>query len=242
MRIKLFENFDNQLDELVSNIKDCFSDMLDDETLELIKQDECIILCFKFETNYKTTSFDDFFKSKSFELKTINEINQCLERLKKVNTDDFDVDFETNIGDFDYEIYLTIEPGSPNQGEFYKKTKNGIKLDFDKLKKILKLPRTTEIGLSTSGSSYRISFNFTKTEELENYQDKLIEDFMSLKIDGDKINGDVEWSWSTSSGAEMKPYKVFKNYQYSYFGRSGKGEATKNSIEFGLNKDLEFTW
>ena len=79
MRLKLFENFDkSELDELFLNAKDCFSDFVDltdDENVyDIIKDEEGIILFFKLETNYRTNSFDTFFKFKSSEFKIINDI------------------------------------------------------------------------------------------------------------------------------------------------------------------------
>lgn len=239
MRIKLFENFKE--DEFVKVIKDCFSDLIDEEIVEIDVDDDEVIVWMSIKTNFKTININDFFKYKEEEINILKGVKLALERMTTIYDIDYDVDCEFYLGEADYQLILRLTPGVPKEGEFYKENKHGIKINYSKLQEILKIPRDVEINLSV-GSSQHLNFKFKNESELDKYKDKLIEDFMKLKINDEPLSGNVEWSWSTFSGAELAPYKVYKNYKRSYYGSKGIGEETINSVEFGLNNKLEFTW
>jgi hypothetical protein len=239
MRIKLFENFKES--EFFHSIKDCFSDLIDDSKVEIEVDEDEVIVWMSIKTNFRTTNINDFLQCKEEEFSIIRDVKLALKRIVEVFHIDYDIDCEFDVGEDDYQLVLRLTPGLPKEGEFYKETKLGIKFNYSKLKEILKLPRDVEISLS-SGSGYRLNFRFRDKNELERYKDKLIEDFMKLKIDGESLSGNVEWSWSTATGAEIAPYKVYKNYKRQYVGTRGRGEETINSVEFGLNNKLEFNW
>lgn len=240
-RINKFKIFEN-ISDFSNIIKDCFNDLIDDEIIDIDTNDDGeIVIWLSIKTNFGTTNINDFFKSKEEEMNILNSIKLSLERMSKIYDVDCDVDCEFNIGEGDYQLTLILSPGVPKEGEFYKETKHGIKINYSKLQEILKLPRNVDISLSL-GSGYRLNFRFINETELEKYKDKLIEGFMKLKINNKPLSGNVEWSRSTHTGAEISPYKVRKNYKSRYRGPRGEGEETINSVEFGITDKLEFTW
>lgn len=241
-RINNFKIFEN-ISDFNNIIKDCFSDLIDEEIIDIDTDDDEgeIVIWLSIKTNFGTTNINDFFKSKEEEMNILKSIKLSLERMGTIYDVDYDVDCEFDIGEGDYQLRLILSPGVPKEGEFYKETKHGIKINYSKLQEILKLPRNVDISLSL-GSGYRLNFRFINEIELEKYKDKLIEDFMKLKIDNKPLSGNVEWSRSTHTGAEISPYKVRKNYKSRYRGPRGEGEETINSVEFGITDKLEFTW
>lgn len=239
-RIRLFENFKES--EFFQSIKDCFSHLIDDDKAEIEVDEDEVIVWMSIKTNFRTTNINDFFKYKDEEFLIISDVKLALKRIVEIFHIDYDIDCDFDVGEGDYQIILRITPGTPKEGDFYKETKHGIKINYSKLQEILKLPRDVEISLSSSGRTNNLNFRFRNEGELERYKDKLIEDFMKLKINNEPLSGNVEWSWSTHTGAEMAHYKVYKNYKRGYYGSKGEGQETINSVEFGLNNKLEFTW
>jgi len=237
--IRLFENFNEE--EFINSIKDCFSDLLDDDIVEIDIDEDEVVVWMSIKTNFRTTNINDFFNSKEIEMNILKGVKLALERITSIYDIDYDVDCEFDVGDNDYQLILRLNPGDPKEGEFYKETKHGVKINYSKLQEILNLPSNVDISLSSS-SGYHLNFRFRSESELEKYKDKLIEDFMKLKIDNKPLAGNTKWSWSTSTGAEIAPYKIYKNYKRNYVGSRGRGEETVNSVEFGLNNKLQFTW
>lgn len=228
---KIFEN----ISDFNNTIKDYFSDLIDDSLVEIEFDEEEVIIWASIKTNFRTTNINDFLKSKEKEMNILKGIKLSLERISSIY--DVDVDCEFDMNESDYQIVLRLTPGIPKEGEFYKETKHGIKINYSKLEEILKL-KNVMIFLSSTGSSKRLNFEFKSDIELEKYKDRLIEDFMKLKIGNRFLYADIMWS-SSGLRDDISPYKIFKNYKVNY--RRG-GEKTKNSIEFGLNSEIEFTW
>lgn len=237
-RIRLFESFDEK--EFQDIIKDCFSNLLDEGKVEFdVSPDNEISIYAKIETKFPPV-IDDFFEAKSEEMKLLSEIKDSIERIDKVYGVEYDVDCDFAKGEFDYEIFLFFQPGSPKIGEFYKESKGIIKLDYSKLKTILKLPSTIDIHISMGSHTY-LNFRFENESDLDEYKDDLIENVQKLKINGIPIVEDVVWSYGFN-GDEISKYKIFRNYKQQYTDRRGRGEKTINSVEFGLTKKLEFGW
>lgn len=237
MRLKLFENFNE--DDLETAIRECFGDMIDDEKIEIEVTEEEIMVWLDIETNYETTSIQDFLSTKEKEMSLLKEIKISLDRIPKNFDVEFDVDCEFDVSRDKYQLLLRFTPGKSKEGSFYKITRYGIKFDYNKLKEILKLPKQVDISLWSGG---RLSFKFKNEEELNSYKNKLIEDFKKLRIEEKPLIGEISWSYSTRTGDEMAPYKIYTNYKQTYHSGSGQRTETINSVDFGLNSELEYTW
>ena len=240
MRLKLFETFENDK-ELLRHVKEYFGDMIDEDECDLDVDEDEIYLYFEIETNYQNPSFEDFFNYKKKEFEKISLIHVTIERLHKSYDGDFDVNLESEVDTNSFTIILRITPGTAKEGEFYKITKHGVKFNNGKLISILKLPKSTEVSLSY-GTNHHLSFQFNDEQDLERYKDRLIEDFLKLKIDGKPLCADSKFGWSSSTGDEMLKYKIHKNYKRDYHGRRGAGSETINSVEFGLNSEFDYSW
>lgn len=238
MKIKLFESFDNQ--EFFNAIKDCFSHLIDEEKMSIEKEEDEVFLWVTIPLNY-SSSINDFFATKEKEMQLLSEIKSALDSISKIHDIDYDVDCDFSANSKEYDLTLRFTPGTAKEGEFYKDTKHGIKIDYIKLEKILDLPKSVDISMNF-GTRHRLSFQLKNEEELEKYKDKLIKDFANLKIYGVTLMDNITWSYGGFNGDEIAPYKVYKNYKQSFSGRSGTGSRVINTIDFGLTDGFEYTW
>lgn len=244
MRIKLFENFKES--ELAHSVRVSFQDLIEDDILDMTLDEEsqCIYLCTSFESEMRTTSFDDFYSSKKKEMNTLELLGKCINRLREFHEKEIIVDFEVeSFNDAETEIAFTIREGVAKKGDFWKFDAHGmIKLNYSKLKSMLDIPKDVDITHSSSGKHDYISFRFRNKEEVERYKDNLISKFTSLMIEDKPVVADVSWSYSSSTGEEMAKYKVKIDNQRSYRGTYGQGKETINSVDFGLNSEFEWNW
>jgi hypothetical protein len=237
---RVFES-SGDYNELLRDVKECFNDMSDDDQIDDLVQDGSdILLMFTFDTNYQSSTFEDFFSYKQMEFEKLELVKKTLDRLRKVHNGDFDVNLEVSVGANDYNISLRITPGVGKEGEFYKITTDGVKINQGKLISMFKLPKTTEISLTLPNA--HLSFKFVNSTELERYKDKLIEEFLELKIEDKPLCTISKFAWSSSSGDEMLKYKIWKDYKRTYGSQMGSGQYTLNSVEFGLNDEFDYTW
>lgn len=251
MKIKLFESFEDS--KLVFSVKACFQDLIEDNILDIEYEEyegvESVYLMGTINTALKSNNFNTFYKSIKEEFDLLTTIKKCISKLEQFHEKDLQVDFEVNsFSDADVEFSFTIIEGKTDKGDFWRVNPYGeIKLDESELIKILGLPKSVDIGMSTTGSDWFIKFRFLNETDLDKYKDDLIKKALELKINNKPMIGDAKWTWSSSTGDEIAKYKVFKNKTESYYSRGAGGGRKKsteiiNSVDFGLNKDLKFSW
>lgn len=251
MRIKLFENFDTS--ELFQSVKDCFQDLIDDDVVEFVDNTELteefkssiVIYCNLPKDTIDSSSFDDFFNQKKSHFNTLSEVKSCLETLKQHHHDIIDINFEySEYEDGSLQIVLYITEGSPEVGDFWKISKDGLlRLDYEKLKNHLKLPENCRISMSSTGSNKILSIYFKTEEELESHKEKLIKDILDFKINGKEITAPMEWVYPASKPDDKGRYKIYKNYnRHSSTGYYDNRKDIVHYISFSLNPEFNISW
>lgn len=245
MKLKLFETFSSN-DAFIQSVKDCFQDLIDDG-LSYILSDESdfpdfdiVINCDLPPNDIETTSIDKFFNQNKMFSDSLQQVSNCLERLKQESPDEFDLEFEFGEND-DKTCYLILlfKQGASKRGEFYKTTADGsILIDKDDLRKVLGIPQSSEISRSSGSSGKRISIYFRTEEELDEYKDSVINKMCELKVGDDLLLSEIDWEgWKNKK--DLSKYKIFKNQSRS---RGDYYSAKIHYIEFGLNPDIKFTY
>lgn len=248
MKIKLFENFEKN--ELLQSVTECFQDLIDDEIVEIandlddsFKQSvvlSCSVPNFKTESN----SFDDFFSLKKKHFEVISEIMSSLERVRKHHNDTVDINFEYYDNEDYLQIDLYINEGDPEVGDFWKISKDGlIRIDYDKLKKHLKLPNNCQISMSSTGSNKILSIYFKTEEDLELFKDKIIKFLSEVKIQDKNIIEKRDWVYPASKPEDKGEYKIYKNYnRHRSTGYYDNKKDIVHYISFSLNSKLNIFW
>lgn len=229
MKIKLFENFEE--DEFIKCVKNCFSELIDDELACIDTDDGSVLVWIDIKTDYESGDINKFFQSKEEEMSILRDIKGALERIKSVYDIDYDVDHEFDIKDDEYQILLILDPGIPKEGDFYKEKKYGIKIDYTKLRETLNLPNNLKISTWT-GRDTEIEFIFPNSDELDKYKDKLIKDLLNLKV------GEIYLVINKTPKKNEPPYKIFKNYERTIYRDGIRGVETINGIRFVVNDQI----
>ena len=249
MRIKLFENFENN--ELLNSVKDCFQELIDEDIAEIADSEQfteefkssIIISCTIPSGKSSSTSFDSFYSQKKKHFDLLTEVKSCVDRLKQVHSNDVDVNFEYySDSNGDLQIDFFISEGTGKSGDFWKISNDGlVRLDYDKLRVVLNLPNV-KFSKSFSGyGSYSLSVYFKDKEELDEYSKKLIDDMLNLEVDGKKLVADHKWSYNTSTGDEISKYKIYREYnRHRSTGYYDSRKDIVNYIDFGLNPELKY--
>jgi hypothetical protein len=251
MIIQLFENFDKS--ELFHNVKDCFQDLIDSEVAEFVDNEDLIedfkssiiVCCIIPKDKTDSTSFDEFFNQKKKHFNILSEIKSCLETLKQHHDDVIDINFDySEDEDGELQINFYITEGTPEVGDFWKISNDGLlRLDYEKLKKYLKIPDSCQVSMSSTGSNKILSIYFKTEEELESHKEKLIKDILDFKIKGKEITAPTEWAYPASKPEDKGRYKIYKNYnRHRSTGYYDNRKDIVHYIQFSLNPEFNISW
>jgi hypothetical protein len=152
--LKLYKIFENNEDDLIQIIKDCFAEFIDDNMADVYYDDYENVI--KLELTIETpptgrVDLDSLSKSYQLTHDVIEDVKVALIRLKEEYPGlSEDVQFSTN--DEYHCISISFHKESAKIGEFYRKRGDRIEIEKDKLKSILKLDKDVKISIWSSGT------------------------------------------------------------------------------------------
>jgi hypothetical protein len=234
--LKLFEELEGH--EFVEQVKDIFSDLIDDDKCEIEDVDDwgdydIVLGCKLPNADIETISYNKFIQQSKLYYEDLNNIDSCVERLKKHSDFDFTLDYDlySNSDETSY-LILMFKEGKSQIGQFYRKNLNGsISLDKSELKNLLNLNKTSTT-IRVVGGSYgrrlhrdpwwtlpRLSIQFVNNASLEEHKESLIVNIRKLKIEGEQFIFPISWGKS-----RLVDYQT-----------QGDGKT----IEFGINPKID---
>lgn len=223
--LKLFEELEG--DEFVEQVKDVFSDLIDDDKVHIEDVEDwgdydIVIGCILPNSDIETISYDKFIQQSKLYYEALNNIDSHVERLKKHSDFDFTLDYDlySNSDETSF-LVLMFKEGKSQIGQFYRKNLNGsISLDKSELKKLINLNKTSTT-IRVVGGSYgkRLSVQFVNNTSLEEYKESLIVNIRKLKIEGQQFIVPISWG-----GLRKIDFKI---------------QDDGKTIEFGINPEID---
>jgi hypothetical protein len=244
MKIKLFEKFN--INDLINNIKDSFSDLIDDEIVSIDTGEEMVVpegvvaVMVDFERYTGSSSLDSFdvlYSNRKKEQEVLEKIQNSLKFLTDNHNTNLDIDSQVEY-DSDYiNITFYIKEGDSLIGDFWKKSPTGeIRLDYKKIIKLVGFPRNDKnISMSSTGSYKMITFYFSSKEELNNNKDELMKKFMSLRVMDKPITMAVDWIYPSKGKENFQIGERRKN-------RHDRSREMEYYISFALNDEIDWHW
>lgn len=229
--LKLFENFDSdkkyreKFAKLVSNIFSVIEDneKWNDDNFSIHDEDylngsdDKIFIYTSIEEDKNSDNFKDIFKKIKDKYELFEKINYCLEILESRSENEIATTiYENQNNAIEIYLYEVLE-----SGEFWNKERSGkIKIKPYKILRLIGLPKSCIVGISSDGTYRWFDIKFKSAAEKNEYSgDDIFKKLSNLKIDGLSII------------TQHDIYDEPSNY----------GEYS-NIFTFKFNPDINFDW
>lgn len=236
-------NESNQIDKLYKTCQEVFAELIDNGDY-LGQDDEGGAHFSATKEGKEFNTFDEYYNSEKEWNDKVEDINIAIKRLK----DEFpnaNIEFRLDSDDHEstMELEITLEEVLNRGFYVFVPSRNSIRFNFTELRKMLGLPKKTEIGTSSSGTDTFMNINFENENQLEEYSDGLIDRFEKIKIEGELLNQPGSYGYSSATGDIIKKNEIKKNYKQKYYsGRDDHRTKIINQITFSLSKKFDYNW